>query len=205
MRSTPFRILSLFLAASAITVYGVADAAVAAGRAAGADRIAGAVAGRRAEDLLHAARLSRRARRQRAAGPGSDRHGLGRRRPPLGRRDAGLRADARHRRAERRSDRPRRRPRGHERRRHDGQADGLRRRARPAARAEGARPRRARRRAAEPVADAGHQRRPEDGHEGAGDQPLRPPRSAASSTTPTACSGRSTTGSTRRTATSTCA
>ena len=46
-------------------------------------------------------------------------------------------------------------------------ADGLD----PRARAEGARSRRARRRAAERLADARHQRRPAHGHEGAGDRP----------------------------------
>ena len=66
-----------------------------------------------------------------------------------------------------RADRPRRRARGHEQRRQDGQADRVRRRPGAAARAEGAGPRRARRRAAEPLADARHQRRPEGRHQGA--------------------------------------
>ena len=51
-----------------------------------------------------------------------------------------------------RSHRANRRPRGHERRRQDGQADGVPRRSGPAAGAEGARPRRARRGAAESLA-----------------------------------------------------
>ena len=58
------------------------------GRPDGLGRLSAAVAGRRAEDVLHAAGLSRRARRERAADPGSGRDRLGSRGPPLGRRDA---------------------------------------------------------------------------------------------------------------------
>ena len=53
------------------------EPSVAARRAESSGRLAGALAGRRAEDLLHAARLSPGARRERTADPGSDRHGLG--------------------------------------------------------------------------------------------------------------------------------
>ena len=57
---------------------------------------------------------------------------------------------------------------------------------------------RPRRRAAEPLVDERHQRRSEGGHEGAGQRHLRPRPRPASSTTRTACTGGSTTSSTRR-------
>ena len=94
--------------------------------------------------------------------------------------------------------------RGHEQRRHDGQAHGVCRRADAGAGGQGARPRRAGRRAAERLADARHQRRPEDGHEGDGHRPVRAARRHASSRTRTASTGGSTTGCTRPTATCTC-
>ena len=132
-----------------------------------------AVAGRRAEDFLHAARVSPGARRQRAADPGAGRDRLGPRRTAVGRRDA--RVHGRHHRIQRaRSDRPRRGARGHGRRRPDGQAHGVCRRPGPGALAEGARPRRAGRRAAERLADARHERRSADGHERARHRPIRP-------------------------------
>ena len=52
--------------------------------------------------------------------------------------------------------------------------------------------------AAEPLAGARHQRRPERGHEGAGHRHLRSGARPTSSTTRTRCCGRSTTGCTRR-------
>ena len=159
-------------------------------------RLAAAVAGRGAEDVLHAARAitSSWSRASRCSGSGRDR--LGHRRPALGRRDARLHGQ--HHRLERtRSDRPRRRARRHERRRQDGQADGVRRRPGPGAVAEGARPRRARRRAAERLADARHQRRPAHGHEGARHRPVRAAGRRPSRKTRTASTGRSTTGCTR--------
>ena len=58
----------------------------------------------------------------------------------------------------------------------DGQAHGLRRRPRARAIGEDPRPRRARRRAAQPLADARHQRGPARRHEGAGLEPVRPSR-----------------------------
>ena len=94
------------------------------------------------------------------------------------------------------SARPGRRPRGHQQRWNDGQAHGLRGRPRPAARAEGARARRARRRAAESLADEGHERRSEGRHQGARHRMLTAGSTRTSSTTPTRCCGRSTTGST---------
>ncbi len=72
-------------------------------------------------------------------------------------------------------DRPCRRAGGHERRRRDGQADGVRRRPGARAIAEGPRPRRARRGAAERLADARHERRSPHGHEGARHRPVRTP------------------------------
>ena len=65
---------------------------LAAGAATGVGRLAGALAGRRDEDVRPAARLSRRARRERADGPGPGRDRLGRRRPAVGDRDARLHA-----------------------------------------------------------------------------------------------------------------
>ena len=105
--------------------------------------------------------------------PGAGRDRLGHRGPALGGRDARL--HGRHHRLERtRPDRPRRRAGRHRRRRQDGQAHGVRRRPRPGAIGQGARPRRARRRAAECLADARHERRPAHGHERARHQPVRP-------------------------------
>ena len=86
---------------------------------------------RGAEDVLAAARLSRRARRGRADDRVADRDGLRSRRPAVGARDA--RVPAGHVRPRlARADQPRRRARRHERRRQDGQAHGVRRRPRPA-------------------------------------------------------------------------
>ena len=130
--------------------------------------------------------------------------GLGSRRPPLGRRDARLRAELDAPEPEPGSDRPHRRARGHQPRRPDGQAHGVRRRPGPGAGAEGARPRRARRRAAERLADARHQRRPEDGHEGARDRRSTAAARRASSRTPTASLGARQLDAHRRTATSSC-
>ena len=133
--------------------------------------------------------------------PVRDRLGSGR--PPVGGRDARLHAG--HRRHDRaRAARPHQRARGHERRRQDGQEDGLPRQARAAARAEGARSRRARRRAAEPLAGARHQRRPARRHARSSSPTPTGGSRPTSSTTPTACSGRSTTGCTRPRPTSTC-
>ena len=111
---------------------------VASAPAARVRHVAGAVAGRRDEDVRHAARLPRRAGRERAADPGSRRHRLGCRRPPVGDRDARLHDSTSRPAGEHEPLGPRRRPRGHQRRRPDGQADRLRRRPRAAARAEGA-------------------------------------------------------------------
>ena len=132
---------------------------VAAGPAAGARGLAADFAGGGAQEVLHASGLSRRARRERAAdsGPGDDR--LGRRRAHVGGRDARL--HARHQReGGARAHRQDRRARRHQPRRPHGQAHGVSGRPRPGALAEGARSRRARRRAAEPLAVPGHQRRP---------------------------------------------
>ena len=79
-------------------------------------------------------------------------------------------------------------PRGHEQGRRDGQAHRLRRRSRAGAVAEGPGSGRPRRRTAARVADARHQRRSEDGHEGIDHRSLRPEESA-SSRTPTSSSG----------------
>ncbi len=152
------------------------ESSVAARRAEGQRRLAGAVAGRRAQDVLHAAGLSPRARRQRAAHPGSHRHGLGSSGTTLGGRDAGLRPGSAGARAEHGSDRQGRRARRHEPRRQDGQAHGIRRRPRARSGAEGPRCRRAGRRAAERLVDEGHERRSEDGQEGAGDRSVRSSR-----------------------------
>ena len=129
--------------------------------------------------------------------PGAGRDRLGSRRTAVGGRDARLHGGP-HRLERTRSDRPRRRARGHERRRHDGQAHGVR--GRPGARAvaEGARSRRARRRAAQRLADARHQRRSarwtrrssSPNQYGRRDGAIR-------RTTRTASTGRSTTGCTR--------
>ena len=97
-----------------------------------------------------------------------------------------------------------RRSRGHERRRHDGQADGICRSARAAARAQGSRSRRARRRTAKPLADEGHRRRSSRPTRRKSSTRTTGDSSAASSTTPTACSGRWTTSCTRRSGTKTC-
>ena len=83
--------------------------------------------------------------------------------------------------------------RGHERRRQDGQAHGVRRRPGAGPRAEGPRTRRARGRAAEPLADARHQRRSEDGQPGSWSPTPTAAATPTSSTTRTGCSGRWTT------------
>ena len=161
------------------------------------------IGGGGAEDLRPAARLSRRAGRERAARGRSDRDRLRRRRAHVGARDAGLHVGA-ERRELARADQRRRRPRRYEQRRRDGQAHGVRRQAGAAARDQGPRSGRPRRRAAEPLAD--------DRTPTATSRPTRRISSAtttaaprrASSTTPTACSGRWTTSSTRPRATSTC-
>ena len=70
-------------------------------------------------------------------------------------------------RTESRSNRQRGRARRHRPRRTDGQADGVRRWPDSAAGLEGARSRRARRRAGQPLADARHERRPAGRHQGA--------------------------------------
>ena len=70
------------------------------------------------------------------------------------------------------------RARRHEPRRQDGQAHGLRRRPGAGAIAEGPRRRRPRRRAAERLADEGHEWRSQDGQEGARDRHLWPARGA---------------------------
>ena len=145
-------------------------------RAERAGGCADAVAGRLAENVRDASRVSRRARRQRAARPGSHRHGLGCRGPAVGRRDAGLRAGSGHSGTEPGSDRPGRRARRHQPRRHDGQAHRVRGWPRARALAQGDGSRRARRGAAEPVADARHERRPAHGHQGARDRRVRPAR-----------------------------
>ena len=100
---------------------------------------------------------------------------------------------------------PRQRARRHRRRRQDGQEDGVRRQAGDAAGDEGARARRARRRAAEPVADEGHRRRSQGRHQGRWSSTPTATRTAASSTTPTACSGRWTTSCTRPSTSGICA
>ena len=95
------------------------------------------------EDLLPAAGISRRARRLGADDRVADPDGLRCRRPAVGARDADLPAG--HVRAGlARAAQPRQRAGRHERRRQDGQEDGVRRQAVDAARAEGARSRRAR-------------------------------------------------------------
>ena len=73
-----------------------------------------------------------------------------------------------------------------------------------AASLEGARSRRARRRAAERLADARHERRSAHGHEGAGHRPNTAGARPESSRTPTISIGGSTTGWIPRTATSSC-
>ena len=167
-------------------------------------RLAADFAGGGAQEVLHASRLSRRARGERAAdsGPGHDR--LGRRRPHVGRRDARL--HARHQREGRaRAHRQDRRARRHESRRPDGQAHGVSGRPRPGALAQGARSRRARRGAAQPLAVPGHQRRSAGRSQRARHESVRTKGRRTSSTTRTACCGRSTTTSTHRKSTSTCA
>ena len=62
--------------------------------------------------------------------------------------------------------------------RRDGQAHRLCRRPGARALAQGARSRRPGRRTAERLADARHQRRPQDGHQGVDHRPVRPPRGA---------------------------
>ena len=128
---------------------------------------------------------------------------IGSRRPPVGHRDAGLHAGhLRNRRA--RAARTHQRPRGSERRREDGQEDHLPRQAGAAAGAEGARSRRARRRTSQLVARPRHERRPARRHERARDEHATDGSTPTSSTTRTACCGRSTTGCTRPRPTSSC-
>ena len=109
--------------------------------------------------------LPRRAGRQRAADPGSHRRSTGISQGRLWVVEmTGFVRDLQSRRAEPRSHRQRGRARRHEPRRHDGQADGVRGRPDPAARGEGARSRRARRRAGQPLVHARHERRPAGRH-----------------------------------------
>ena len=86
-----------------------------------------------------------------------------------------------------------------------GQANRLRGRSDPAARAQGARRWRARRRAAAPVVHAGHQPRPQGRQEGRSSPTTTVVSTPTSSTTPTRCCGRSTTGSTPPRSTRSCA
>ena len=151
------------------------DARLAARAASRADGLARPLARRRDEDVLSAARVSRRARGQRADDPGASAHRLGPGRSSLGHRDDRLHAG--HRRHERASaPRPHQRPRGHRWRREDGQEDCLPRQARVAASAESARPRSARRRTAQPLVRPRHGRRPARRHERTGHEHLRPAR-----------------------------
>ena len=142
---------------------------------AAADDLARPLARGRDEDLLPAARLPRRARGHRADDPGAGARRLRPGRPPVGGRDARLHAG--HGRDDRaRAARTHQRARGHERRREDGQEDGLPRQAGAAARAEGPRSRRARRRAAQPLARPRHERRPARRHQRARHEHLRAAR-----------------------------
>ncbi len=83
-----------------------------------------------------------------------------------------------------------------QRRRQDGQAHGVRGRPRAGASGQGARPRRARRRAAQPLADARHERRSARRHQGARHRSVTDGWRAIRRTTRTASTGRSTTGCT---------
>ena len=126
------------------------------------------------EDLLPAAGVPRRARGVGADDRVADPDGLRCGRPAVGARDADLPAG--HVRAGLEgAAQPCQRAGGHQRRRQDGQEDGVRRQAVDAACAEGARSRRAHRRAAEPVADERHRRRPQGRHQGRRRQHLREP------------------------------
>ena len=90
------RVVAIFVAASIATGYAFqsspANRPWPPGVQTVPDHIAGALAGRGVEDVLHAAGLPPRAGGRRAAGAGSDCDGLGSRRPSLGGRDAGVRA-----------------------------------------------------------------------------------------------------------------
>ncbi len=158
--------------------------------------IAAAHARGRAEDVLHAARIPRRARGGRAVDPGASRDRLGPGRPAVGGGDAWLHGEPD--RVQRiRPNRPRRCARGSERRRPDGHAHGLRGRSRPGAFAESSRPGDPGRRTSERLADARHQRRPADGRENARHQTGTAGGKATRRTTRTAFSGRWTTGCTQ--------
>ena len=146
-------------------------AAVAARRSEDLDERAGAVADGGACDVLHAIWLSPRARGERADDSGSGRDRLGRVGTPVG--DRASRLHARHDvHGGVRRDRPHRSPRRQERRRHHGHAHRVCRWIDSAEGAEGARPRRARRRAAERLAAEGQRSRPACRRQGTGDDRL---------------------------------
>ena len=157
----------------------------------------------RDEDLLDAARLSRAARGRRAADRVADHHRLRSRRPHVGARAPGV--SSRHVRARHPGSRLRcRRSRRRGRRRHDGQAHGVRRSPGTAARAEGPRSWRARRRTAKPLAHEGHRRRSSRPTRRRSSTRTTAGSSAESNTTRMACSGAWTTCCTRQSGTKTC-
>ena len=138
----------------------------------GSTDVAGAQPRRRGKNILVAAWLPRAARGRRAVDRVADHRRLRSRRPDVGSRAPGVSSG--HVRARYPGSRLRcRRSRGRGRGRQNGQTDGVCRSPGIAARAEGPRPWRSRRRTAKPLAHEGHRRRPSSRHEGGRLQELR--------------------------------